>query len=379
MLDSIDNWVKREIDNIYKTYEYLHHHAEISWEEVHTTTFIKNELDKLAIKNKTLSDQTGIIGEWGKGIGPVIGLRSDMDALWQNVNGTWKANHSCGHDAHMTIVLYTIKCLKELNIPVNGKIKCFFQPAEEKGEGALSFINKGLLEDVDLLLGLHLRPIQEMRFGQSSAAIYHGAAATFKGRITGVQAHAARHHLGVNVIDSLTAINMAVRSIPLNPVVPASAKMTFAQAGGKNFNTIPDYAEFGLDVRAQTNEVMEELIKKIEKSVIQAGESNGAQVDLEMVSEMPAAKPNKWMEKMVEQSIVDVLGREGLVNPPVTPGGEDFHFYTMASDHIKTTMIGLGTDLQPGLHHPNMHFKLESMLHGIKIMTLSTLNLLNSK
>ncbi len=37
---------------------------------------------------------------------PVIAIRADMDALWQEVDGEFKANHSCGHvDAHMTIVM----------------------------------------------------------------------------------------------------------------------------------------------------------------------------------------------------------------------------------------------------------------------------------
>jgi len=229
---------------------------------------------------------------------------------------------------------------------------------------------------VDYLLGLHVRPIQEMRFGECSPAIYHGAAASFKGKIYGMQAHAARPHLGINVIDSLTAINVAIRSIPLNPIIPASAKLTFAQAGGKNFNIIPDYAEFGIDVRAQTNEAMAQLISRLESQVKLAGEANGARIELELLSEMPAASPNKWMEEIVARSIKDILGKEGLVKPPITPGGEDFHYYAKVNEQLQTTMIGLGTDLQPGLHHPDMHFQLNSLLHGIKIMALSTTKLM---
>lgn len=376
MREEIDHWVDHQRESILEMYHYLHNNAEISWEEIETTNFIKEELEKLSISYEVFDDQTGIVGSFGAGNGPVIGLRADMDALWQQVNGEWNANHSCGHDAHTTILLFTIKCLKALGVVPKGRIKCLFQPAEETGGGAISFINKGLLDDVDYLLGLHVRPIQEMRFGECSPAIYHGAAASFKGKIYGMQAHAARPHLGINVIDSLTAINLAIHSLPLNPVIPASAKLTFAQAGGKNFNIIPDYGEFGIDVRAQTNEAMEELIAKLESQIRLAGEVNGAKVELELLSEMPAANPNKWMEGIVARSIKDILGEEGLVKPPVTPGGEDFHYYAKANDHLQTTMIGLGTDLQPGLHHPDMHFQLNSLLHGIKIMTLSAFRLM---
>ena len=91
---------------------------------------------------------------------------------------------------------------------------------------------------------------------------------------------------------------------------------------------------------------------------------------------MPAASPNKWMEEIVARSIKDILGKEGLVKPPITPGGEDFHYYAKVNEQLQTTMIGLGTDLQPGLHHPDMHFQLNSLLHGIKIMALSTTKLM---
>lgn len=380
MKEKIIEWVNQQEDSILEMYQYLHTHAEISWEEHKTTDFICEQLEKMGMSHKRFPDQTGAIGYWGDSYnGPVIGLRTDLDALWQNVNGEWKANHSCGHDAHMTIVLFTLKCLKEIGVVPKGLIKSLFQPAEESGGGALSFIHKGELHDVDYLFGLHLRPIQEMAYGQASPAIYHGAAASFKGKIYGVQAHAARHHLGINVIDSLTAINIAIRSIPLNPVIPATAKMTFAQAGGKNFNIIPDYAEFGVDLRAQTNEAMEELIKNFQISVIHAGEANGAKVELELLSEMPAATPNKMMEEIVAQSIEEVLGKDKIVAPPVTPGGEDFHFYPKYKDGLNATMIGLGTDLQPGLHHPEMTFNLNSLLNGIKIMAISTVNLMERK
>jgi amidohydrolase len=278
----------------------------------------------------------------------------------------------------MTILLYSLKCLKELGIEPIGQIKSIFQPAEETGTGALSFIQKGLMDDIDYLIGLHVRPIQEMPFGKASPAIYHGAAAILKGKIHGVQAHAARHHLGVNVIDSLTAINMAIRSIPVNPIIPATVKMTYVQAGGKNFNIIPDYAEFGIDVRAQTNEAMDDLLEKVNQSIQSAGEANGAKIEVELLSEMVAAQQNKIMEKVVGDSIKEMIGPSNLASPPVTPGGEDFHFYPRKNKKLQATMIGLGTDLQPGLHHPEMAFRLDSLMNGIKIMSMATWKLVNN-
>ena len=57
----------------------------------------------------------------------------------------------------------------------------------------------------------------------------------------------------------------------------------------------------------------------------------------------------------------------------VTPGAEDFHFYTKERPQLKAAMLGLGCDLEPGLHHPNMKFHRESLLDGIEILTRTVL------
>ena len=165
-----------------------------------------------------------------------------MDALWQLVNGKWQANHSCGHDGHMTMVLHALTCLKEIGFEPKGLIKIIFQPAEESGNGAKAIIETGVISDLDYLLGLHVRPIQEMPFGVASPAIYHGATTLLRGEVKGVQAHGSRPNLGINVADSLAAIIQAVNSIKMDPTVSASAKVTMIKAGGDNLNIIPDFA-----------------------------------------------------------------------------------------------------------------------------------------
>lgn len=127
---------------IHSTYHYLHSNAEISWKETKTTEYLCRQLEVLGIPYETFPDHTGVIGYWGdKELGPVMGLRADIDALWQLVDGVWKVNHSCGHDAHMTMVLETIKCLKELDFKPKGLLKIIFQPTEESGRGAKALID----------------------------------------------------------------------------------------------------------------------------------------------------------------------------------------------------------------------------------------------
>jgi len=376
MINRIKEWVNNNSNTILKTYQFLHENGEVSWQEHKTTDYLCEQLRMLDIPYETFDNHTGVIGYWGnKELGQVVGIRSDIDALWQLVDGEWKANHSCGHDAHMSIVLHTIRCLMEIGFSPNGLIKIIFQPAEESGKGAKAIIDTGKLDDIEYLLGIHLRPIQELRFGQASPAIYHGATTLLKGKIFGISAHGARPNLGINVIDSLGAIISAINAIKMDPTVSASVKVTSAKAGGENYNIIPDYAEFGIDVRAQENNVMEELLKKINQAVFSAGTSNMATIELETVASMVAAIASREIENIVKNSIIEALGEKNLMPPAVTPGGEDFHFYKTAFPKIQATMVGLGTDLSPGLHHPQMNFNLNSLGDGVTILSNSIFKL----
>jgi amidohydrolase len=374
--DSIKTWVETNREAIETTWRKLHDLAEVSWQENETTAFLATELERMNIPCHTFADQTGVVAVWdGEEEGPTIALRADIDALYQQVNGIWKANHSCGHDAHMTMVLFAARCLRELGFHPKGRLKLLFQPAEETGQGAKSFVEKGVVDDVDFLLGIHLRPIQEMPFGNASPAIYHGATTHLTGKIMGRQAHAARWHLGINAIDSLAAVVNAINAVRMDPTVPSSAKVTRVKAGGPNLNIIPDEAEFGIDLRAQTNEAMDQLLQKVEHAVLTAASTNGASVQLQTVARMVAAVPHPEMEEIVSEAIREVLGPDALCPPPVTPGGEDFHFYVTERPSIAATMIGLGAGLAPGLHHPDMTFDLSALQHGVAILAASVVKL----
>jgi amidohydrolase len=83
---------------------------------------------------------------------------------------------------------------------------------------------------------------------------------------------------------------------------------------------------------------------------------------------VPAATLNEKAIKLAEAAIGDILGMENVVSVCVSQGGEDFHFYTAENPDITATMIGLGCDLTPGLHHPDMKFNLQALIFGTKIL-----------
>ncbi|KAF6511886.1 Amidohydrolase amhX [Geobacillus stearothermophilus] len=358
---------------LWEVFDHLHRHPEISWEEWQTTEFLRRELEREGYRVRTFADCPGVVAEIGAG--PfTVGVRSDMDALWQEVNGVWQPNHACGHDAHMTIVLGVAKLLRRIGYEPPGTLRFLFQPAEEKGTGALKLIEKGAVDGVSFLYGVHLRPIQEVKGGYAAPAIIHGAAQCIEGRIRGVAAHAARPHLGVNVIEVGSAIVQELGKIHVDPQVPASIKMTKFHAGEKDANTIPGYAEFALDLRAQTNEAMERLVEGLRHVINGVAAIYGAEIELVERTRIVAAHPDPDAVRLMEEAIIAALGTEKCVPPVVTSGGEDFHFYSFQKPELKTTMLGLGCDLRPGLHHPNMTFRRDDLLSGVEILARTVIN-----
>ncbi len=359
-------------------FQHLHANPELSWKEFLTTAYLKDFLTREGFHVTTFNDSTGLVVTVGSGK-PCVGLRTDMDALWQEVDGEFKANHSCGHDAHMTMAVGTLLLLKQLGVPKQGTLKVLFQPAEEQGTGALSYIDKGLVDDIDYLYGVHLRPIQEIRNGFAAPAILHGAAKLISGKIHGVEAHGARPHLGVNAIEVGAQIVQAVQAIYLDPMMSYSAKLTKFQAGGQSTNIIPGNAEFSMDVRAQSNAAMNELIAKVEHAISSVAALNNITIDFQIDTEIAAAEVDDSAVELMKVAIIDTIGQNYYVPPIVTPGGEDFHFYTLKRPSIKATMLGLGCDLTPGLHHPTMTFNQESMLIGIEILARTIIGTFQKK
>ncbi|UOR11357.1 M20 peptidase aminoacylase family protein [Halobacillus amylolyticus] len=360
---------------IMKIFEHLHTHPEISWKETETTEYLKNILVESGCNVRTFVDCTGVIGEIGEGK-PVVAIRADMDALWQEVDGKFQANHSCGHDSHMTMVLGVLLSIKEMADIPNGTIRFIFQPAEEKGTGALKMVEENVVDDVDFLYGVHLRPIQEVRSGMATPALFHGAARHITGEVLGEDTHGARPHLGVNAIEIGAELVQRLNHIHADPMIPHSVKFTKFQAGGESANIIPGNATFSIDLRAQTNDMIEKLTTSVEDAVKSISDYYHVPINLSLESMMASAIVDPEAQEFMADSIRKVLGEENLVDPVTTTGSEDFHFYTLKKNHIKASVLGLGCDLKPGLHHPNMSFDHQMLMPGVQILTNTVLETL---
>ncbi|WHY01198.1 amidohydrolase [Neobacillus sp. DY30] len=346
-------------------FDHFHAYPEVSWKEVNTTQAIADILDNLGIEYRRFSDVTGLIAEIGEGE-EVIAVRAEIDALWQEVDGVWQGNHSCGHDAIISMALGALLYVKDQRL--NKRLRFIFQPAEEKGNGSIAMIERGAIENVSHLFGIHLRPIEELPMGRVSASIHHGAAIFLEGKILGEDAHGARPHQGKNALDVIAGLHQFIKSIYLSPFDAYSAKLTKVIAGGDSLNIIPGTAEFAIDVRAQKNEVLAKLKDQIDHGINSLKDFYGVDIEWNWSDFTPGAEVSAEAEAIAEEAILNVVGREALAPPVITSGSDDFHFYTIKNPKLKAAMIGVGADMQPGLHHPKMTFNRSALDLGARIL-----------
>lgn len=365
-----------ETEALYNLWRYLHAHPEISWEEKETTAYLMKLFQHAGLQPVAFQHIPGFYVEVGEG-NPVIGLRADMDALFQEVDGKMQANHSCGHDAHMSIVTAVLLRLFEQRHTLKGTVRAIFQPAEEKGNGAVKVVEEGIVDNLDYLFGVHVRPKNEISFPHCAPAIDHGACVFAKGIINGIDHHGARPQEGVNAIEIGYSIMQHIQQIHTPPMVPASIKMTNFHAGGDNLNIIPGSASFGLDMRAQSNDVMDIMKEKVQTICMKLGALYHREIELVFEDDVPAAMINSKAENIMAKAIEKTLGSDLIQKRMITSGSDDFHFYTLLRPHIKATMLALGADVTPGLHHPKMTFNHKALGNGADILMQACLSILN--
>lgn len=366
-------FIEQNKEIVQNTYHELHAIAEPSWEEKKTSNFIAERLKNAGLTVKTFHGHYGIIAEIPGYSDKVVALRADMDALVQEVDGIVMPNHSCGHDAHSTMVLYSALAVAAAGIRPKQTLRFIFQPAEEKGEGALQMMKDGALENVSYLFGVHLRPAIEVPYMKASPVIVHGSAGTFRGTIKGVQAHASRPQDGLNAIEAAALLVQKLKQIRLETEMPYSIKMTQLQTENGASNVIPETANFAIDARAQSNEVMNELRKLTQEIIEETMDETGTTIHWFVEELVPAATLHKKAMEIVVSAITDILAEENVLSTCVSQGGEDFHFYTAKNQGLAATMVGLGCGLSPGLHHPQMKFNLDALIYGTKILTRTLL------
>ena len=348
----------------------LHNLAELSGQEIKTSDYIRNKLEEQGFTVKANVGGHGLIVDIDSGEpGKTVMVRADIDALpYPDEQNPEKiiAIHACGHDAHAAILLAAAPKIRE-NIK-QGKVRLVFQPAEESLEGALAMIEAGVLDGVDVAIGSHIRPVQDLPYGTFCARVNHVACATAKVRIQGRQAHAARPHLGVNPIEAASQYIASVGLIKMDPNKSWSVKPTQIHSEQGASNSIPNYVHLTYDIRAQTNEILERIIRRMESAAEHLKGSFDAETSCQVTEYCPAPEYDDALIDIFNETVTDMFGMD-RVHANCSGGGEDFHFYKKSKPELRVLYFGIGSGATPGLHDRQMTFKEEILPDAVDLLT----------
>ncbi|MEN8229547.1 MAG: amidohydrolase [Bacteroidota bacterium] len=359
-----DQLIQKEItENISQhesLYQHLHQNPELSFEEYKTADRLSAELENLGFNITRNVGGNGFVGIFNNGAGPVIMLRTDMDALpLEEKTGLPFASkvpgvmHACGHDMHMTVWLGTAKVLTAMKEYWSGTLMMVAQQAEEKSGGANAMIDDGLFKRFrvpDYALAYHVSSELEAGTIGYRAGPFCAGVNSVDIRVKGVGGHGARPHIAVDPVVLASRMVLAYQTIvsrEINPTQPSVVTVGSIH-GGTVHNIIPDEVNMQLTVRFFNDDVYTQIIGALERISVGIAQSAGLPESLypEIESMDHPTPPLINDARLVEaavHSLASLLGEEKLVEVEPVTVGEDFARYGRTEEKVPIAMFWLGT------------------------------------
>jgi aminobenzoyl-glutamate utilization protein A len=422
MIEDIIIKVDEIEDRIIEYRRDFHKYAEVGWTEYRTSSIIADKLEDLGYEvlvgsdvvkkedrmglptdeelkkhwkralaqggvekylNKMKYGLTGVVGILKNGNGPTRAFRFDMDALpihesteadhfpaekgFNSVNDG--VMHACGHDAHSAVGLGVAEVLASNKEKINGTVKLIFQPAEEGVRGAKSIVNKGILDDVDEVIGHH---VMGFNVGQISSGLSdYKATKKFDVTITGKPAHAGGNPQdGNNALLAASTAILNLYSISRHKDGETRINVGMLNAGtGRNI--IPDKAVLVAETRGSTSEISQYMYEKAEKIIEHSCAMYDCLYDIKAMGEALSGKSDEEMMKLVEKEALEIGGYE-LVNEHKSGGSEDFTYMMtkVQENGGKAVNIGVGADkIGEGAHSHNFDINEKALRKAVVLLS----------
>lgn len=413
----------QEIDKLYpaldKLYKHLHQNPEISLQEKETSARMADELKKAGYEVSTGIGGYGVIGVLKNGPGPVLLIRTDMDALpMEEKTGLPYAStkktigndgketfvaHSCGHDIHMSVFVGTAQLMAANKQFWRGTLLMVGQPSEENGMGAWNMLNDGLYSRFphpDYAIALHDDPfLPAGSLGYKSGALMAGVD-MMNVTVYGEGAHGAAPHKGIDPIVLSAQMIQAYQTIVSRRIAPTDPAVVTVGSihGGTVHNIIPDQVMMQLTLRSYSPAVREEMIssvKRISENLAKAAGLPDSKMPTYWIREphTPALLNDDALTQQMVKVFKANFDESKVVPVEAQMIGEDFSRFGMQDRKIPITMFFLGandpTFLEkakaegleiPGLHSPYFAPVPEPTIKsGIKAMSLFAMDILKNQ
>ncbi len=400
-------------------YRELHQNPELSLQEFKTAAKMARLLDDLGFEVTAGVGGNGVVGVFRNGTGPVIMLRTDMDALpvKETTGLPWASKvtvtdsqgletpvmHACGHDFHMTVWHGTLSALVSLKDRWHGTIVAVAQPAEEVSGGSEQMIKDGLYSRFpvpDYALCYHVSPdLPAGTTGYCPGPIFAGVNSVDI-KVFGVGGHGAMPHKTIDPIVLSAKIILDYQTIvsrEINPVSPAVVTVGSIHGGTKH-NIIPGEVDMKLTIRFFSDDVYRQIIAALRRiadgQAVAAGLREGMMPLITAGSEYtPPVENDPELVSMASASMASVLGKENVIRVDPSTVAEDFGKYGRTPEKVKIALFWLGgvnrakysESIEKGTMLPALHSGnflpdfVPAYTTGVTAMSGAMIDLFNSK
>lgn len=304
------------IEEAVKTRRILHTFPEEGWLEVRTTVFLirvleqfgyqiaygreihgtrqgvpsPEALEKVRERNADVYEErfeevfqgyTGVIARLDTGRkGETIGFRFDLDGLPVTESSaqehlparegfaSWYPGvmHACGHDGHMAVGVALAHFLIQHRAEFGGSFLLLFQPAEEGVRGAKSLLTSGKFPKMDRLFGMHIG------LGMEAETVGVGTRGFLGSKhmdicFTGKSSHSGNApEEGRNALLAGASAALGIHSLTQYGSGTARANVGTMHAGSGR-NVVAGEAVLGVNLRADREEILEDLYRRTEEVV----------------------------------------------------------------------------------------------------------------
>lgn len=381
-----------ELEALYRD---LHQHPELGFHEVRTADHLATGLKALGYEVTTGVGKTGIVAILRNGPGPVVMLRTELDALpieektglafaskvttRNDAGETVPVAHACGHDLHMAGWYGTAHVMAGRRDTWHGTLMLVGQPAEETAGGAAAMLADGLFTKFpkpDFAIGIH--DDETLPSGQVGyhAGYFRASADALEVTVFGRGGHGAYPH---NTVDPIVIAARAILgfqtivSRETNPLSPAVVTVGAIHAGTAS-NIIPDQLRMLMTVRAFDPKVREHLLASIKRQL--DAEATAADAPTLPLIKMPDHADVVYNDPALTAHLASVLSRDlgpdSVREMPAQMGAEDFSQYGRAG--VKAVLLHIGAvdpavlasgKPIPGLHSPQWAPQLEPTLRSL--------------
>ena len=330
--------IKNILPQVVAWRRHFHQYPESSFNEVETTQFLMNEIEKLGNVEITRPTATGLVARLkGAQSGPTIALRADIDALrMPELTDVAYASrndgvmHACGHDSHTAMLLGVLSVFSKNQQALKGDFVFIFQHAEEQPPGgAIEMVKANVLDGVDAILGQHVSSIVPAGRVGLLAGASSANSDSFEIVVSGRGGHASSPNLCIDPIPVSMQIVTAMQQIAsrgISPVEQAVVSVTRINSGTAN-NVIPDTVTIGGTVRTYTEENRKKIHRRICAIATKLSESENCSATVAYTWGYPSTVNTAAHVEAMSATADAIYGSGTAIAVEPSMGGEDFAYY----------------------------------------------------